>query len=290
MRSSRQQLLDHVAALAEEGAFGDSVRQSRAEYDALPQGLAVFLKAVDDYCQQNENIDQETRRFRDLVCQLLITAYRDAHRASPESAEPFLASLISDYPGAPESALLTRWCSLAQASLAFQEVQSSNNRNLVWQQSEKLFVAYNEFLDGLFGFVLVLLRCSSGQQVKAGVFQCPYGDKVHQLDQLTGGESGAYFLLTRIARPSVRNASAHGRLWLDPKQGLVRYVDGLKDKTEKTIPLVDFLALVHLGSHLSMPYFAAVGTLVALDSGGAHVRQLLPSTLVALWDHEKGTG
>lgn len=284
-------LLEHVAELAEEGAFGEFVRKSRAEYSALPAGLIVFLKAIDDFCAQNATLDSETRQFRDLFCKLLIAAYRDARRVAPEASEPFLTSLIADYPGAQESALLTRWCSLAQACLAFREVATSSNRNLIWQQMERTFVAYNEFLDGLFGFLLVLLRSSAGMSVGAGVFQCAYGNKVRQIGQLTGGDDGPYYLLTRIARPAIRNASAHGRLWLDSKSSSVHYVDGQATKSEKSMSLAEFAALALMGSHLTMPYFAAIGTLVTLDCGAAEAQRLLPPVLVKLWKFPTpGTG
>lgn len=284
MDASRKRLLEHIADLAAAGELGESFRKNRTKYEALPPGIAVFLTCVADYSVQNRSQDEETRSFRDLVCKLLIVAYREGRRINPGGAEPFLSSLISDYPGAPESALLTRWSSLAQACLASKELSGSSNRTLVWQQMDKVFLSYNEFLDGLLGYLIVLQRLAAGRPVNPRVFDCAYGDKVNQFNSLTGGENGAFYVLTRIARPAMRNASAHGRLWLDPKCSDVRYVDGRDNKAEKSISLDEFAALVHLGSHLLMPYLAAIGTLVALEFGVDEVRALLPTTLVDLWE------
>ena len=282
MEDSRKELLIHVAELAAEGQFGESVRHAQDEYASLPPGIAVFLKCVDDYCKQNEGIDQETRSFRDTICKLLIVAYREGVRVDGESSGPFVSSLISDYPGAPESALLTRWCAMVQACLAFRELSISKNRTLIWQQMERTFTAYNEFLDGLLGYLIILQRCATGKQVNPRVFECAYGDKVQQLNQLTGGDAGAFYIFNRIARPAIRNAAAHGRLWLDPKRNNIRYVDG-KPRKERSIPLAEFAGLVHLGSHLAMPYLAAIGTLVVVEFGTDQAKSLLPKELVELW-------
>jgi len=282
MDDSRKELLRHVAELAAEGQFGEPVRHAQDEYASLPAGIAVFLKCVDDYCKQNEGIDRETRSFRDTVCKLLIVAYREGSRADAETCGPFVSSLISDYPGAPESALLTRWCAMAQACLAFREVSTSNNRALIWQQMKGTFGAYNEFLDGLLGHLLILQRCASGKPVKPGVFDCAYSEKVRQFNDLTGGDNGAFHIFGSIARPAIRNAAAHGRLWLDSKRDLVRYVDG-KPRKERTVPLAEFASLVLLGSHLTMPYLAAIGTLVVVECGTDQAKGLLPKVLVDLW-------
>lgn len=286
MKESRKRLLKHIAEIAAEGTFGDAVRRSAAEYDELPPGIAAFLKVVDDYCKENSEMDAETRQLRDITCQLFIATYRDAKRVSPETAEPFLASLIEDFPGAQESALLTRWCSLAQSCLAMREVSRSQQRGLIWQQMERTFIAYNEFLDGLLGFLIVMIRAARGRRVGPGVFKCTFGNKVKQLKELTGGENGAYYLLSRLARPALRNAAAHGRLWIDPERGVARYVDGRDEKIERTIPIAEFAILVHSGSHLVMPYLAAVGALVVLEMGHSDLREALPQLFLDVWDFE----
>jgi len=284
MRLSRRELLEHVAEIAAEGKFGDRITNSQRQYASLPSGLAVFLACVNDYCKQNTEMDQETRSFRDQICKLLVVAYREARRADANAAEPFLSSLIADYPGASESALLTRWLALTQACLALRELSGGSSRLLLWQQAEKTFVAYNEFLNGLLGYIIVLQRCQAGKVVNPGVFECAYGDKVNQLNTLTGGEDGAFYLFGRLARPSIRNAAAHGRLWLDPKRDTVRFVDGKGDKKkEAEIPLTEFMGLLHLGSHLGMPYLAAIGTLVVVEFGNDYAKNLLPRELVELW-------
>ena len=158
----------------------------------------------------------------------------------------------------------------------------------MWQQMERLFLSYNEFLDGLLGYLVILQRAALRKDVKPGVFSCAYGDKVRQFNNLTGGEDGAYYIFIRLARPAMRNASAHGRMWLDSSQDAVRYVDGRQSKTENVIDLTEFAGLVHLGSHLSMPYMAAVSALAILETGSDDAAARLPSELVKLWEHCTG--
>ena len=65
-------------------------------------------------------------QIRNLSCQLLIVAYREAKKRDPEIAQSLVNSFTTDYPNVPESTLLPRWCSLAQASLAMREVAQSH--------------------------------------------------------------------------------------------------------------------------------------------------------------------
>lgn len=69
-------------------------------------------------------------------------------------------------------------------------------------------------------------------------------------------------------------------------QGIYDLIVQLRDDQHPR-PVVTVLG--QMGSHLSMPYLAAIGVLVVLEYGTKAARQLLPSNLVALWDHPKPT-
>lgn len=284
MSQAHLELLRQAAEMAEEGKFGESIRAARREYEQLPAGLAVFVKCVLEAYRDDPGMIDEFRQMRDLVTQLLIVAYRDALRDHPVVANALMNSLVSHYPGVPESCLAPQLCTLAGAALAFREVVGSTNRNMLWQHASRTFLAYNEFINALLGFLIPCLRPARGRGPQAAVFSAPYQSRVDQLVALTGGEEGAFFLLCRLAKPPVRNAIAHGDCWLDPDAAKVRYVVGRKDRRQEEMELADFLVLTTMGTHLVEPYLAAIGTLAVVEAGAPSVQSLLPQHLVRVFN------
>lgn len=53
MKASREQLINQFVAIAKDSAFGDVIRKSQAEYDALPGGISILIKAILDHRQRN---------------------------------------------------------------------------------------------------------------------------------------------------------------------------------------------------------------------------------------------
>jgi hypothetical protein len=214
--------------------------------------------------------------------QALIAVYREAKRVDPEIASTFASSFMVDYPGVPESCLIQKWCSLSSACLASREVARSNNQLLVWQQATNQFRAYNEFLNGLLPYLIVLCRTKENKPVKESVFGIPYANKIDQLKTLTGGEDGIFYLIFRIANSRLRNAIAHGTAWLDSEQQRVRYTDG-KPPTEYNLPLDEFMVFNAVASHLLQPYLAALSVIAVMEHGTDQAKLLLPQDLVRLF-------
>ena len=277
-------MLRQAAEMAEEGKLGDSIKAARKEYDQLPGGVAVLLKCVVDAYREKSGINDEIRQMRDLFTQLIIVAHRDAARFNEDVALALVHSLTSDYPGAPESCLAPQFCSLMEAALSFRQLAGSTNRLLLWQQMSRLVLAYNEFLNALLGFLIPCVRCSEGQPPDPGVFSMPYGSRIGQLNSLTGGEDGAFYLISRLAKPKIRNAIAHGTIWLDSEAAKVRYTEGGKKRKEYEIDLAEFSALGLSGSHLGEPYLAALGTVAVMEDGSELAKAFLPKHLVRVFN------
>jgi len=130
MKESHKKLLEQFSRMADSGAFGDQIAESRSEYEQLPKGIPVMLKTVSDFCTGSPSDSSEIAQMRQLACQSLIVAYREANRNNSNIAVHFVNSFIQDYPGVAESCLLPRWTSLGNACLAFRELANSQNRLL----------------------------------------------------------------------------------------------------------------------------------------------------------------
>lgn len=288
MKESHKRLLEQSAEMAEEGKFGEAIRAAREEYSQLPVGIATLLKCAVDAYGRKEGINEDVLRMRDLFTQVIIVAYRDAAGVDEQVALALAHSLIADYPGVSESCLAPQFCSLMQAALGFREFAGSSNRSLLWQQMSRLVLAYNEFLNALLGFMIPCLRCAQGQQPDPRVFSMPYKARLDQINSLTGGEDGAFYLITRLGKPRIRNAIAHGTIWLDSDAAKVHYTDGSREKREYEIDLMEFGCLALGGSHLGEPYLAAIGTIAVMEDGSDLATSLLPDHLVRVFRFKKG--
>lgn len=282
MKQSRQQLLEQFSQMAEDGAFGDEIKASQAEYTSLPKGIAIFLKVIHDYRQKNiEN--QEFAEIREMFLKPIIIAYREAKRVDPNIALSIINSFMYDYPGVPESCLLPKWCSLSNACLAFREVAKSQNKLLAWQQACKQFQAYNEFLNGLLSYLIILWRTAKSKSINISVFSATYSNKINQFNDLTGGDDGTFYLIFRLAQPKLRNAIAHETTWLDSNASKVRYVDG-NPPIEHEIDLINFMTLCSVGSHLAQTYLAALSVIVVMENGTQEAKSLVPQDLFDLFN------
>lgn len=268
--------------MAESGILGEEIRLSQDEYNAFPKGIARFLKAIADYYQQNEK-HKEMAEIRAILFQLIVVAYREAKRVDQKTAFSIVDGFIEDYPGVPESCLLLKWCSMANASIAFREVSQTGNKLLVWQQACKLFQAYNEFFDGLLAYLIILWRIAKNKPTKSAIFSAAYADKVNQFKELTGGDEGAFYLIFRLVRPDVRNAIAHENIWLDSENNKVKYTAG-RPPVKHEIDLVEFMTLQAVGSHLGQVYLAAIALIVVIEYGTVEAQSLLPKELVELFN------
>jgi hypothetical protein len=286
VKNTHQRLIQHLSQVASESMFGQSIKESQQQYDQIPSGIAVLIQVAREFQEETESNAQEISEIRSIVCQLLIVAYREAKRKDPAIALAFVHSFIEDYPGLPESSLLPRWCSLTQASLAAREISHSQNRLLAWQIYKQQFQAYNEFLNGLFSYLIILWRTSLGKKVNVQIFDANYANKVNEFNSLTGGEDGAFYIFGRIARPRIRNAIAHESIWLDSEAMKVRFTEGRgNSKVESEMDLTEFVALAGIGSHFAHAYIAAISVIAVMEDGADFAKSLLPSQLAKVFGH-----
>ena len=284
MKESHTRLLKQFGNMAADGQFGGSIKKAHQEYGHL-SGLTILHKFVLDFWGGILKKNDEFSQMRSLSCQLLLVAYREAKKRNPEIAQSLVNSFTTDYPGVPESTLLPRWCSLAQASIAMREVAQSENRLMIWQQACKQFQAYNEFLNGLFAYLIILWRVKDGRSVKTNVFDATYANKIDQFGALTGGDDGAFYLFFRLARPKIRNAIAHETIWLDSVENKIRYEEGRHPRSEYEMDLTEFMGLAAAGSHLAQPYLAAISVIAIIEEDYELGKKELPPPLTRLLEY-----
>jgi len=284
MKKIHGRLLQQIAQLASEGKFGEAAHSASQEYSKIPIGIPTMLKYICDFYENNNSTNQEIAKAKDYFCQMLIMLYRETKKLNPSLSTAFISSFIEDFPNVNGSLLLPRWNSLAQASLAFKKVATSEDSLLIWQQASRLFQAYNEFLNGLLGFLIVAWRCVKDKEINLNVFNSSYAVKARQFSDLTDGENGVFYLFHRIIKPKMRNAIAHETAWLDAEAGIVRYSDGYPKK-DYEMDFIEFLSLTTLGSHVGSAYIAAIAAVIVLEEGNEKEKSFLPAHIIKLFEH-----
>lgn len=286
MKAELKRRLAQMGEMSESGMYGSNVEASAIEYIQTPGLMPKLIKFVGDlYQEKPTHVDRDMAQIADIFCQLLIALYRETKKKDAAVAQAIIDAFIEDFPDTENTCVFPQWESLAKASLAFKAC-AKTEPVVVWQQATKLFQAYNEFLNALFGLFIVGWRCTQGKTFSVNVLHNSYGSKYNEFSHLTEGEDGPFYLLLRIARPNLRNAIAHEDVWFDRESDTVRFTYGRQREVEEEMPLVEFMGYAALGSLIAQYYLAALSTVIVLEDGESADIALLPPHLVRVFRHE----
>jgi len=283
LRPDIKRHLDQFVKMGAEGLLGDEVKRAYSSQEVSADGLSRCAQFVASMYQDESSRGQFAPGAGDLFCQGLLALYRDAKATDTRVAYGLAASPFEDYPGTESTCLFPRWVALAEATFAAKKVSFSEDFLLVTQQNTRLVLAFNEFVNGLLGFLIMAQRCALGKQVDTRVFAGTYGSRLHEFEQLTGGDNGAFYLLFRIADPKLRNAIAHEKIWFDRDKAEVRYRGSARSDTLSRMDTAEFLTRAAMGCSLGQGYVAATATVVVMESGNPPHISTLPSHLTRVY-------
>lgn len=257
-----------------EGLYGDESQAMAYRYHQDNNSpMRLHLQFVKDFYQKVESEQEKEPAYaiaQNIVLYLLVF-YRDLHKKSPPKAEMFLTGLVMDYPGVAGSKLLGQFQGLVEAAIAFKRVIPYNDYLPLWQQSQKLIQAYNEFLGGLIGYLIIGFKVLLDMKHDPRkILHSSYGNKVHEFNEIT---HGILIELTNLAQPKLRNALAHGGVWHDRETDNVHYQD--RDK-EYEMPLINFIAFGSAGSYLCESYIVALSAVLIMYYSSDETREQLP--------------
>lgn len=265
--------------IAKDGTLGIEIEKTQKEYEEINNDIARIIKYIYDVLTPKSENDLKIMQSKAILSQYIILAYREAKKKDIEIANGLLYSFIEDYPSRSHSCLLEKWRTLAESILSVKEISGSKKRLEIWQNYSKLFQSYNEFLNGLLNYLILCWKCYLGELTDLAVFESSYGNKIDEFEKITDGENGVFYLIFRIANNQIRNAIAHGDIRFDPNSGIIYYLIGRKNKTEKQIHIDDFMAITILGSTIAQAYLAGIGTIVVMEHGTEKAKELLPDYL-----------
>ena len=278
MEKRYKDLIKQISQISEDGIFGTNVKAELDKYSNIADEFSVLLFVLDDFHKQGNLVEKELSVFRDYFFQTFIVLYRETTKYNPEIAEAFAHSFIQDFGDVSQSTLFSRWYSLTKASIAYKEAIRSNDFLCIWEQALRTFLAYNEFLDGLIGYLTISWQCTIKTDYDDRIFQLTYKDKADKLFKLTNGETGAFYMFHRIIKPVIKEAIEKGNVRIEKGSGKIHYNN---EMPASSIDIQDFLTLNLIGTHLGSCYLAAISAITVWRSGK---KELLSDNLVKLFE------
>lgn len=276
-----KQRLDVFHKMTLDGKFGTEI-QEMAIKGSHTSVNDLLIQSVNNIYTVDSIDDIELVQIMHYGCQILIATYCLAKKKDPTVANSLLFSFTEDYPGVPDSNLLSRWLAFTEASLGFKSTPKTNYAP-VWTSLLHLNQVCNEFFNGLLGYYILMWRCHLGKSINPNVLHNAYGAKFNELFELSDGEDGIFYMYFRLAVPKIRNAIAHSSIYLNSESNEVIYFDGKNLKTEYKIPLIEFAAITAASTRLSQGYYAALASLLILEHGSLEQKLQLPSSLVNIY-------
>lgn len=278
-----QRRMQQLFQMSKDGLFGDAARQNAEAFEQTRgTNMDVLVTIANDFDNdRSRKSAEELANLTDLFCQLFIIVYREVKKADQAVADGFLNAFHRDYPGTTGTAVYPQCEALLQA--AFGLKMSARDPLQLWQHSLRVFETYNEFINALLGFYIVAWRTVLGKRINVNVFHNTYGSKLHEFSELTNGNDGIFYLFFRLAHVPIRNAIAHGNIWLDRDTNKVRYAEAKGAPTTEEMDCAEFMLRGTIGSHLPLAYMAAAAVVGVMEAGTVKDIAKLPPRLVTAY-------
>lgn len=260
------------------GAYGKGAKDTALVYDNLSgQDIEIFLKTVNDFYIKRKKVDVEFLPIIDTFFQTLLIIYVKAHEKDPGIAEYLVISYLDNIPGTQGTALFHKYSDFVDAGHAFKNVIKTRDQILLWEVAKKLTLNYNEFLNGLLGILLLLIKCGLELKCSTTQLKAPYGSKIHSFKQLIDDNNLPYDMLVKFANSNLRNSIAHGTIWLDSEKAIVNYTNR---NESYSISLVEFLTLNACVLHFPNAYLSSIATIAIFMKGTREDKYKLPTELL----------
>ena len=287
MDDEMKKRLEEISRQTSRGDHGLKAMGVAEEYKILRgDDSGTFLKSITDYFKKREDVDKKLLPLLDDVFESLLRIYIKAHKKNPEIAEYFVSSYLTNIPGTENTALFHKSSGLVNASLAFSNVLDLKNPVVLGEVAIKLSLSYNEFLNGLLGILILLIKCDLGLNCNVSQLKATYGSKVHEFNRLLEVYKLPYQLFKQFANSNLRNAIAHEEIWIDSEKAEVHYSN--KDDAY-TMDLTEFLTLNTYATYFAEIYFTTLTVIALFMSGTKEEKSKLPAKLIEMMKRAEST-
>jgi len=279
--------LEEISRQTSRGDYGPRAKGMAEEYKTLEgNDSETFLKAINDYFNKREHVDEKLIPLLDDLFENLLRIYIRAHKKDPEIAEYYVSSYLTNIPGTENTTLFHKSSGLVNASLAFQNVLGSTNPITLWEVAIKLSLSYNEFLDGLLGILILLIKCDLELNCSVTQLKSTYGNRVQEFNRLLEEYKLPYLSFKHFANSKLRNAIAHEKIWLDSEKAIVHYSN--KDDAY-TMELAEFLMLNTYATYFADIYYTTLTVIALFMTGTKEEKSKIPAKLIEMMKRAEST-
>lgn len=220
-----------------------------------------------------------------ILHQVILAVYREVKKKDPEVALWMLRSYMVDHPDYPGSNLFSKLASVLEASLAFQKNTPTatnkviGDRNTLFLISKEAYRSGVEFISSWMGWMVPAMQVFNGESPDWRILKKPAAIKMEEFEKQSKGDDGLFYILFRLISKELRNSIAHSDIQLDSNNGKVIYRN-LKDGTENSVPLLDFVVPIVVMSYLPSMYLSALSAILLMEFGRAEDKMKLPTLSV----------
>jgi len=236
---------------------------------------------------------EEGNTVRLILVQVIVVAYREARKNDPEVASWLFRSYLEDHPEAPGSRLFEKCDGLLEAAHTLKAVAGTRDSRVLFQATKEVHRAVGEFVPLLMAWLALLWQVKQGEQPEFKLLkaQTPAGTKVKRFTEITNGEDGIFYLLSRLINVQLRNAIAHSTVTLDEENARVsfsRIENGVR--VYEHIDLTKYMADIYMHTRLPAIYLAALSGILVMETGTPEERLSLPAVIIQAFSGVKLTG
>ena len=281
MKDDIKDKLLQVVFLTKEGIYGEKAKNELNKVQNIPSTISYLIDLINDLYISPEK-DKELYQIGKSINEYLLILYRDTKVKNKEFAKALFESLFSDFPNTNNTNLFDRYRTLIESSVAFKSSISIDDRLILWNVAIKLFEAYNEFLNGLLGYIIICAVSVLENKCSIEFLNNSYQSKIDKFNSLK--LNYLFPVISNIAKPEIRNAISHSRIQLIKDNGVIDYtIKKEKIFINKTIDLSEFIGMVSAGTYLPIGYITAISSIYVIEYGNITDICLLPEEIKSIF-------
>lgn len=262
------------------GYFGEKAKSEYIESTTHSNIISYFTKFIYELYQPFEN-DSNLYKIAQKISEYLLILYIDTKVKKTMVANALYFSLFNNFPSTINTNLFDKYRSLLESSISFKNSIVLEDKIVLWTLSKKLIEDYNEFLNGLLGYINICAKVVLGKKYNPNIFNNSYQAKI---DEFTSLKLNYIFpVISNLINVELRNAIAHSMIIHNAEDEIeYTFKKGSKFETKK-ISLAEFVALAATGTYLTCGYIASLAMIFVFENGNILDIAFLPSEIKSIY-------
>jgi hypothetical protein len=277
MTDEIKEKLLQMTLLTKDGLYGNKAKIDLERAHNTPNAIYYYIDFINDlYKPAGEN--KELHQIAMSINEYLLILYRDSKAKDKKVSNALFESLFCDFPNTQNTNLFDKYRTLVDSSISFKNAINTNDKLILWNIGKSLFEAYNEFLNGLIGYINICAKSVLGIKYNPNIHHNSYKAK---LDEFNSLKLNIIFpIFSNIAKPEIRNAFAHSKITFNHESSIIDYtIKNGNNFENKKIDYIEFIAYLSAGTYVPIGYITALCTISVIEYGNITDISLLPDEI-----------